>query len=160
MYYYKMRLLVFSALIVSLFLFATCAQQAQTSGQTPTISNVGKDYQPAPEPETQPAKNTVEITSSGYSPPALTIKAGETVTWVNNDASAHWIASAQHPTHRVYSGSDIAKCGTPEEKNIFDACSGIKPGDSWSFTFNEKGSWNYHDHLNVKAPFFGKIIVE
>lgn len=155
-----MRLLVFLALIISLFLFAACAQQARSSGQTPAINNVGNDYKPSPQPEAQPAKNTVEITPSGYTPSALTIKAGETVTWVNKDSVAHWIASAQHPTHKVYPGSGIEKCGTPEEKDIFDACAGIKPGDSWSFTFNEKGSWNYHDHMDVKAPFFGKIIVE
>lgn len=141
-------------LIASLLLIGSCAQYGQqASAPQPTLSQ--------PEAQAaQPAKNTVEVTSSGYNPSTLTIKSGETVTWANKDSSAHWIASAQHPTHKVYPGSDIAKCGTPDQKDIFDACNGVGPGDSWSFTFNQKGSWNYHDHLNVKAPFFGKIIVE
>ena len=63
-----------------------------------------------------------------------------------------------HPTHKVYPGSDIEKCGTAEESNIFDACRGLKEGESYEFTFNEKGSWRYHDHLNIKNT--GSIIVE
>ena len=102
--------------------------------------------------------NVIEITSSGFSQKTLTIKKGETVTWVNKDTEEHWPASAMHPTHTVYPGSDIEKCGTSEEKNIFDACKGLAPGESYSFTFNEIGSWGYHDH--IMANLFGKIIVE
>ncbi len=100
----------------------------------------------------------VEITSGGFSPTPLTISAGDTVTFVNKDAEPHWPASAMHPTHTVYPGSNIEKCGTPEESRIFDACRGLASGESWSFTFNEKGTWNYHDHLNAKL--FGKVIVQ
>jgi len=101
--------------------------------------------------------NEIEMTSSGFSPATLNIKQGDKVTFVNKDSSAHWPASAMHPTHTVYPGSDIKKCGTNEERNIFDACNDIPPGESWSFTFNEKGNWGYHDHLS--ASLFGKIIV-
>ena len=57
-----------------------------------------------------------------------------------------------HPTHAIYpeSGGCIG--------SKFDACKGLKEGESWSFTFNEKGTWNYHDHFDVSK--FGKIIVE
>ena len=60
----------------------------------------------------------------------------------------HWPASALHPTHTVYPGSDIQKCGTSEGDKIFDSCTGLNKGESFSFTFNEKGDWRYHDHLN------------
>jgi plastocyanin len=102
--------------------------------------------------------NIVELTKDGFSPSELTIKAGQTVTWINKNTEEHWPASAMHPTHKVYPGSGIEKCGTGEA--IFDACGALAPGESFSFTFNEVGTWSYHDHLNVHAPFFGKIIVE
>src|SRR3972149_1953321 len=81
--------------------------------------------------------NVIEITSSGFSPKELSISVGETVTWMNRDTEEHWPASAMHPTHTVYPGSDIKKCGTSEEGKIFDACKGLAPGESYRFTFNE-----------------------
>jgi plastocyanin len=96
--------------------------------------------------------NTVEITSSGFSPEILKIKAGETVTFVNKDAKPHWPASGMHPTHTDYpeSGGCIG--------STFDACGGLKTGESFAFTFYHKGEWDYHDHLN--SGLTGKIIVE
>jgi len=75
----------------------------------------------------------------------------------NESANPTWPASAMHPTHTVYPGSDIQKCGTPEAGKIFDACRGLNTGETWSFQFNEVGKWNFHDHLN--AGKFGSIIV-
>ncbi|MEK6907304.1 MAG: plastocyanin/azurin family copper-binding protein [Nanoarchaeota archaeon] len=95
---------------------------------------------------------TVEITSEGFNPNPVTIAVGDTVTWVNKDTIEHWPASAMHPTHTVYpeSGGCIG--------SKFDACKGLKLGESWSFTFNEKGTWNYHDHLVL--GLYGKVIVQ
>lgn len=101
----------------------------------------------------------VEIKSEGFLPSELKIKSGDKVTWVNKDIKDSWPASAVHPTHEKYPGSSISKCGTIEETKIFDSCKGIKPGESWSFTFTEKGEWGYHDHLNFPGNY-GKIIVE
>lgn len=100
----------------------------------------------------------IDITSSGFNSNSLVIKQGDTVIWTNKDSKPRWLASAIHPTHTVYPGSDIKKCGTDEESNIFDSCRGISPGESYSFTFNEKGKWNYHDHLIV--GHYGSISVE
>ncbi|MEK6844114.1 MAG: plastocyanin/azurin family copper-binding protein [Nanoarchaeota archaeon] len=101
--------------------------------------------------------NMVEITSSGFSPQTLNINQGDKVTFVNKDSNPHWPASAMHPTHTVYPGSDIKKCDTAEQPIIFDSCRGLKQGEEWSFTFNEKGNWNYHDH--IAAGLRGTIIV-
>lgn len=92
---------------------------------------------------------TVEITSNGYSPKELVVNKGDRVTWINTNSASHWPASAMHPTHTVYPGSGMEKCGTSEQDEIFDACKELKVGESWSFVFNEVGSWKYHDHLNV-----------
>ncbi len=101
--------------------------------------------------------NIIEISSSGFSQKILEINQGDSVKFINKDSSSHWPATAMHPTHTVYPGSDIKKCDTAEESDIFDSCRGLKQGEEWSFTFNEKGNWNYHDHL--AASLKGTIVV-
>ena len=102
-------------------------------------------------------EKVIEITSSGFNPKNLEINVGNSVKFVNKDSENHWPASAIHPTHTVYPGSNINKCGTGEESLIFDACKGLSQGESYSFTFNEKGSWGYHDHLSPSLR--GTIVV-
>ena len=83
----------------------------------------------------------------GFDPKEVTIKQGETVIFENIGKDRHWPASNIHPTHRLYPGSGIEKCGTDEEERIFDACRGLNPGGSYSFTLNKPGLWRFHDHL-------------
>lgn len=130
-------------IIILIFLASVLFMVGCTSTQTDQSSTEGS------------SKNkvlTIEITSKGFSPNSLIIGAGDTVTWINKDTNEHWPASAKHPTHTVYpeSGGCIG--------SKFDACKGLKQSESWSFTFNEKGTWNYHDHLN--PAFGGKITVQ
>lgn len=91
-------------------------------------------------------------TDSGYSPSTITVKKGEAVTFKNQSSRSMWTASAVHPTHRGYptTGGCIS--------STFDACQGIQPGNSWSFTFDIAGTWKYHDHLNPGDT--GAIVVE
>lgn len=79
-----------------------------------------------------------------FEPATLTIKAGQTVTWVNNTDDAFWPASDNHPTHQLLSE--------------FDARKPLKPDEAYSYTFNKVGSWTFHDHLTPRAT--GVIIVE
>lgn len=94
----------------------------------------------------------IEITSSVFSPETLTINLGDSVTFVNKDNLKHWPASNPHPIHTGY----------PEEGGCiaskFDACKGLAKDESFLFTFNEKGTWGYHDHLN--PSLHGTIIVK
>jgi len=96
--------------------------------------------------------NVIEITGSGFNPSALTINAGETVTWINKNPFQAWPASAVHPTHGAY----------PEPGGClgskFDACKGLGQGKAYSFAFNQKGTWKYHDHLDPSST--GTIIVQ
>lgn len=112
------------------------------------------------EPESDPVmkKNLVEMTTTGFVPKTLTIKVGDTVTFVNKDSTRHWPASNIHPTHQTYPGSNIEKCGTSEQSTIFDACKGLMQGEEYSFTFDNFGRWPYHDHL--KPSLAGTIVVE
>ena len=94
---------------------------------------------------------TVEITDGGFSPAMITVKAGATVTFKNTGTGESWPASAKHPTHLVYPDQDSCFAGK------FTGC-GIPSGGSWAYTFNQKGSWAYHDHL--RPTLFSKIVVE
>lgn len=75
----------------------------------------------------------VSMQNNSYAPLLLTIKQDETVLFINNASVNRWPASNIHPTHGIY----------PE----FDPQKPISPGESWSFTFNKKGVWRFHDHL-------------
>ncbi len=99
-----------------------------------------------------PVTKMVGITSSGFNPSSLTIKAGDTVVFQNNDSQLHWPASAVHPTHAAY--PETGGCLGSK----FDACTGLAQSETFSFTFNQKGTWNYHDHLNPSLQ--GIVTVE
>lgn len=92
-----------------------------------------------------PATHTVIYTDNGVSPTELTIKSGATVVFENKSSRDIWPASAKHPTHEVYptKGGCIG--------STFDACRGLKTGESWSFTFDQAGAWKHHDHLNPRV---------
>lgn len=87
------------------------------------------------------------ITDDGFSPDTIDIHVGTKVTWVNKGNAQHWPASDVHPTHKLYPGSGIEKCGTVDEKNILDACHGLEGSGRYTFTFNKPGRWSVHDHL-------------
>ena len=104
------------------------------------------------------AENIIQMTYKGYDPVDLEISVGDSVTFFIVDVDKHWPASDVHPTHSVYPDSDINKCGSNEADEIFDACRGLVQGESYSFTFNEVGTWEYHDHL--KPSMKGSINVK
>ena len=102
--------------------------------------------------------NVVKMTADGFSPSTITIKSGESVSWVNENTGEHQPASNDHPTHTLYPGSSANKCNGPDEANTFDACRGISSGGSYTFTFTKKGTWGYHDHLSSGTR--GTVIVQ
>lgn len=150
-----MRKMYFLVLILAvLVLVAGCAAQTTSSGSTGNqqTGQQAADVGGQAAGQQQTSANIVEIASSGFSPKTITISAGEAVVFTNKDSQAHWPASAAHPTHSAYpeSGGCIG--------SKFDACRSLAQGESFSFTFNSKGSWKYHDHLNPGLT--GTIIVE
>tara|TARA_Y100000310_G_scaffold345709_1_gene468619 strand:+ start:21744 stop:22229 length:486 start_codon:yes stop_codon:yes gene_type:complete len=145
-----------------LLLVSGCTQAQNTQEQNTDIDNPDIPDEDSTgnvmEDDSSDTGNTITYTAEGYSPSPLTITVGESVTWVNNSNKDMWPATAQHPSHTVYPGSDIQKCGSAEEANLFDACRGISPEGEYTFTFTEAGEWFYHDHLTPGK--FGQIIVE
>lgn len=127
-----------------------------TNGDTSTTTDeVVDDSATTTDSESQ---NTVTYINQRFSPASLTISTGETVTFVNSSDSEMWVASAIHPTHEVYSGTSLEEHCNGTDNEAFDACEGTPSGESWSFTFDKAGTWNYHDHLNASNT--GAILVE
>jgi plastocyanin len=71
---------------------------------------------------TPPASNTVTIQSMAFSPSTITITAGATVKWTNNDAIAHTVTS---------------------NTGAFDS-GNMAAGATYSYTFSTAGTYNYH----------------
>jgi plastocyanin len=86
----------------------------------------------------------IHRTPTGYEPNEVTITQGDTVSFTNESSEFHWPASDVHPTHTIYSDFD------PREP--------VAPGETWSFTFTESGTWQFHDHLRANRR--GVITVE
>ena len=72
--------------------------------------------------------------TAGYEPVIVTIRKGETVSWINRSEEMMQVASDPHPTHDFYPG--------------FDQLYGVGQGQTYTFTFDKPGIWNYYNHLN------------
>lgn len=85
-----------------------------------------------------PPSNTdkVSITNFSFSPASVSVKAGSTVTWTNNDSVAHTVTadSGSGPN----SGS-------------------LAPGKSYSFTYTSAGTFAYH--CSVHPDMHGSVTV-
>ena len=84
------------------------------------------------------ATATVQIDNFSFKPKELTIRAGTTVTWVNND--------------------DVPHTATAEGDNpLFDS-KALDTDDKYSFTFTQAGT--YHYYCKVHPHMKGTIIVQ
>lgn len=117
--------------------------KTQTTVQTSQESPVPTTQQATSPTQAQQGQNTITYTSSGFSPASLTIKAGTTVTWINNSGSGLSVNSNPHPIHTSYSPLNI---GT------------IVNGQSKSLIFDKPGTYGYHNHLNPSDK--GTVIVQ
>lgn len=102
---------------------------------------------PTPSATVRPVTHAVSITASGPLPKILTIRAGDSVTFTNENSTGYWPASDPHPTHTLCPG--------------FDARRPLTQGDSYTLKFSERRTCGYHNHLD---PFSeasqGTIIVQ
>ena len=143
-----MKNLIFTIAAMGMILLAGCS--ANPDQETPGPASLPPEQ--ASEQASDQTSMTVTYSDSGYSPAVLRVKAGETVTFKNESSRGMWTASAVHPTHTNYPTSGGCLGST------FDACQGIQPGQSWSFRFDERGTWKYHNH--VRSGDTGAIEVE
>lgn len=88
-----------------------------------------------------------------FDPPALTIKAGDTVKWVNNKLSPHnvVIGEAKSPD-----GAAIEGAGTKlSHKGL-----AFSAGESFTSTFDQPGTYTYYCEPHRGAGMVGKITVQ
>jgi len=113
------------------------------------ISEPGLAPESPPVPVTQPREPQefiVDIYSfTDWRSATLTIRAGDTVTFINHDDELHWPGSDPHPTHS----------SLPQ----FDALGGLSEGQSYSYTFRKLGVYGHHEHLLDDPPTLGAITV-
>jgi plastocyanin len=113
---------------------ACAALMFLASCKTDTTSPYGGTSNAAP---SQPAApNSVVMASMAFGPTSVTVSAGTTITWQNNDGVAHTSTS---------------------DTGVWDTGS-IPPGGSKTTTFNTAGSFPYH--CTVHPMMTGTIIVK
>lgn len=90
---------------------------------------------------------TVAIRDYAFDPPTLTVKAGTTVTWTNEDTVPHTVTATDSLS------TDATTTG------LFDTQLG--QGQSFSFTFSESGTYFYECTLHKAMPtMHAKILVQ
>ncbi len=77
---------------------------------------------------------TVRYTNAGFEPAKLTVPVGTMVEFINQSDEEMWVASNMHPSHEILA--------------TFDQFRGAGKGQSYMYTFDKKGVWPYHDHIN------------
>lgn len=110
---------------------------------SPTPSSAVEAVNPAMIEETQLKEYKVEITTAGYSPAVLSISVGDTVTWTYTGDKSSNVSSDPHPEHTDYSPLNLGM---------------FKAGATQSLTFDQPGTYGYHNHFN--ASQVGTIIVK
>lgn len=138
-----MRRFVSIVTLIPLFALTltACAEQGAASG----IYGGGEEEAPAAaggEAEQDEAGQAeVVMQSTTFQPQQLTVQPGTTVTWTNEDGFAHTVTSGTRddPTAQFDSGE-------------------IDSGGTFSFTFEEAGSYDYFCTLHPGMS--GQVVVE
>ncbi len=86
---------------------------------------------------------TVRYTNLGYVPNQLEIPVGTMVQFINESDDNMWVASSEHPGH-----TDLP---------TFDQFTATAKTSVYRYTFDQVGTWSFHDHL--KPEFIGIISV-
>ena len=84
---------------------------------------------------------TVQITAEGFSPATIKIKRGDDIAWINQDESVHEVYADQSALPAM------------------DSTQPLSDGDTYIYTFDKAGSFNYYDPLNP-TKYKGTVIVE
>ncbi|HTX89980.1 MAG TPA: cupredoxin family copper-binding protein [Anaerolineales bacterium] len=116
-----------SFVFIVILLLAACTPKAAPTpaGTLPPIQNPGSGGNP----------NEIAINNYTFVPQELTVKAGTTVKWTNQDSVGHNIVA------------DDSSWGSAL----------LAQGDSYSFTFTKAGTYTYH--CGVHPTMVGTIIV-
>jgi len=131
-------LIILAVLAAGVVLAASILSNDQTPGtngesQTNTAQTDNQSIEETPaetEPEDQPAveSTSVSIVSSsndGFSPRVITVKAGSTVTWTNQDSLPHTVEFDNEESDQLNSGDTYSK--TFDAAGTYEYICGIHP---------------------------------
>ncbi len=90
----------------------------------------------ATQPPQAGTHESVSIAGFAFSPATLTVPAGTTVTWTNNDATTHTVTS---------------------DTGAFNS-SFLSPGATFSFTFTQAGTYKYH--CSIHTYMTAEVVVQ
>jgi len=93
---------------------------------------------------------TVKYSDTGFEPQEITVTKGTKVTFVNNTDIPLWAVTNPHPDHTDYPAFDAA--ANRQQGDM------PKPGEDFEFTFEEAGTFGYHNHAAPEHT--GTIIVK
>lgn len=118
------------------------ARYVKTGTEVPTemFANIGELK---PHIMSRVKMETVRYTNQGYVPDELEVQAGTIVQFINESDYSMWVASNEHPGH-----TDLP---------TFDQFTPSVKTSVYNYTFDQVGTWYFHDHL--KPSFVGFISV-
>jgi plastocyanin len=122
-------IVVVIVLIGGYFLFRGGSPSYQTPQPTmqPVTPPTSAPAATAPAPAAQATGTSVTIQNFAFNPGSLTVKAGTTVTFTNQDSVPHTVTS---------------------DTGAFDSGT-LAPGKSFTFTFQTPGSYSYHCSIHA-----------
>jgi plastocyanin len=111
------------------------SSQSNTNTSQPAANQQQNNTQSQQKPAA--AANTVSIENFAFMPPDTTVKKGTTVTWTNNDSTAHTVTEMD---------------GQPGPNS-----GNLNPGAKYTFTFNQTGTFKYR--CDIHTYMLGTVTV-
>ena len=87
-----------------------------------------------------------------YDPPVMSITTGDTIIWYNDDKEGHTVTSGEGSGRYGWMSDNFGK-----SNDYFDS-GRFMPGESWSFTFDDSGTFSYY--CTIHPWMEGVIVVE
>ena len=152
--YMKPWLLLAGVAVLAVLVLAACGGSSGGSGSStpassPTAASGGSSA-PASSPTSASGggSSAVSIADFAFSPQTLTVPAGTTVTWTNNDGAPHTVTSTDGPSTSA------------QTTGVFDS-GNLGSGQTFSFTFDKPGTFYYVCTLHAaQASMHGTVVVQ
>jgi plastocyanin len=123
------KTLIFGLVVIAI-LISGCV--TTTPAPTPTMTQTATTTATATPASTTPPTNMVSVNIQNFNfvPATVSVTSGTIVTWTNGDSVPHTVTSVT---------------------GAFDSGS-ISPGATWSYTFNQTGSFEYKCSIHATMP--------
>lgn len=139
--YIKAWMLLASVTVLAVLVLAACGGSYGDSSGSSTPAN-------APTSASGGGGSAVSIANFAFSPQTLSVTAGTTVTWTNNDGAPHTVTSTDGPS------TSAKTTGTFDSGNLGQ-------GETFSFTFEKVGRYYYDCTIHAaQASMHGIVVVQ